>query len=57
MRRGDNMKKIKKILSYIGAIAILIIFIAIMILFIWVRIEFAETPLSDIPGWALPFMK
>ena len=57
MRRGDNMEKIKKILSYIGAIAILIIFIAIMILFIWVRIEFAETPLSDIPGWALPFMK
>ena len=50
-------EKIKKILSYIGTIAIFIILIAIMILYVWVRIEFAETPLSDIPSWALPFMR
>ena len=50
-------EKIKKILNYIGAIAIFIIFIIIMFLYVRVRIEFAETPLSDIPGWALPFMR
>jgi hypothetical protein len=49
--------KILEVLKYIGIIVLTIVVVALMVFSVWVRIEFAETPLSDIPGWALPFIK
>ena len=49
-------QKLKTIATYSLSILAVIAMILYIVLMIWVRCEFAETPISEIPSWAWWFM-
>ena len=49
-------EKLKTIATYSLTILAVIAMILYIVLMIWVRCEFADTPISEIPSWAWWFM-
>lgn len=54
----EKLKKInwKESLSMLVGIIGLILFILVLFLKFWVIFEFADTPISEVPSWAIPWL-
>ena len=50
----------KKDWKLVGSIAIIVLAIIVMIVYlvlkIWVYYEYGDTPIADVPAWAIPWL-